>query len=256
MKILTLGDVVSPQAIKYLTDNLWTYRSKVGADFVIVNGENASEGNGLSTEDAMALLDAGADVLTGGNHTLRRKNLRVTLDTDERILRPANLPAHLPGSGYGIYNAGGIKVLVMNVMGQVYLTGSDDPFSCADRILKREAGGYDVAICDIHAEATSEKIAFARYLDGRVSGVFGTHTHVQTADEQILPSGTGYITDLGFTGVQDSVLGVKSEIIIDRFVNHSSGRFESAQGTVTAHGALFTVDENNGKCTAVERIKF
>lgn len=256
MKILTLGDVVSPLTVKYLQDNLWSYRDKVGADFVIVNGENASEGNGLSTEDAMALLDAGADVLTGGNHTLRRKNLRVTMDEDDRILRPANLPAHLPGCGYGIYNAGGVKILVMNLMGQVYMTGADDPFSSAERILSRERGGYDISFCDIHAEATSEKIALARYLDGRVSGVFGTHTHVPTADEQILPRGTGYITDLGFSGVQDSVLGVKSEIIIDRFVNHTGGRFETAQGTVTVMGALFTVDENNGKCTGVERIKF
>lgn len=256
MKILTIGDAVSPAAVRYIESTLWRVRGELGADLVVLNGENASEGNGLDTQDAIALLDAGADVLTGGNHTLRKKNLRTAIDTDGRILRPANLPARVPGCGYGVYNAGGVKVLVMNVLGRMFMDAAENPFDAAERILEREEGGYDIAIADIHAEATSEKLAFARYFDGKISVIFGTHTHIPTADEQILPRGSGYITDLGFTGVQDSILGVKSDIIIDRFRSHIPARFEFAEGEVTAHGALFTVDEFTGKCTEVRRIKF
>lgn len=256
MKILTIGDVVSPAAVEYLSDRLWAFRTSVGADFVIVNGENASDGNGLSRTDALALLDAGADVLTGGNHTLRKKTLHDLLTSDPRVLRPANLSARVPGCGYGVYRAGGVRVLVANLLGRVYLDPCDCPFDALDRILAREQDAYDIAVVDFHAEATGEKIAFARYFDGRASVVVGTHTHVATADTQIMPGGTGYQTDLGFTGVHDSVLGVKSEIIIERFRTHLPARFESAEGAVTACGALFTVDENSGKCTDAQRIEF
>ena len=255
MNLLAIGDLVSPAAVAYVTERLFHIRDQYKVDFTVVNAENASTGNGLDTDDAHALLDAGADVLTGGNHSMRKRNLYPMLDSDPRLLRPANMSAHAPGVGYGIYRLGGDRILVLNLIGRMFLDGSDCPFDAADRILEREAGRYDYAVVDFHAEATSEKIALARYLDGRVSAFFGTHTHVATADEQILPGGTGYITDLGFTGVQDSVLGVRSEIIIDRFRTHLPARFEFAQGSVTAHGALFTLD-SNGHCTAVERIVF
>lgn len=255
MKILALGDAVSPAAVDYLRRELWSRRKALGCDFVIANGENASEGNGLTADDARAMLDAGADVVTGGNHSLRKKSLHNLMDDDDRVLRPANFPADTPGSGYCIVKNEGVRILVINLAGRIGLDFTDNPFDCADRILARCDGQYDISAVDFHAEATGEKLALGRYLDGRVNIFFGTHTHVTTADEQVLPRGTGYITDLGFTGVHDSVLGVRTDIIIKRLRTGLPDPFENAAGEVKAHGALFTLSDG-GRCESVERIVF
>ena len=256
MKILAIGDIVAPVSAQYLSDHLWQFRKEHQIDFVIANGENASIGNGLDTEDAQQILRAGADVITGGNHTFRRRNLYALLDSDDRLIRPANLPARAPGCGYTILSCAGYRILIANLIGRMFMDAADCPFDTADRILSREEGNYDICALDFHAEATSEKIALARYLDGRMSMIFGTHTHVTTADEQVLPGGTGYITDLGFTGVADSVLGVKSEIIIERYRTRLPAHFELAQGEVTVCGAVFDIDENTGRCRDVTRVRF
>lgn len=254
MKILAIGDVVGPAAIEYMSTRLRNYISSGRISLTLVNGENASVGNGLSRQDAEAILDAGADVITGGNHIWQKKDLRDFLDTSERIIRPANYPSQNPGNGYTIIDADGYRVLVMNVMGVVYGEPLADPFETVERILKREEGNYDIATLDIHAETTSEKYALARYFDGRINIIYGTHTHIPTADEQILKGGSGYITDLGMTGPHDSILGVKSECIIHKLTTKLPTRFEIAEGDIRVNGALFELDPSSGRVSRVERV--
>ena len=256
LKILTIGDVVGTAAIAHLRAQLWSVRSQLGADFVIANGENASDIHGLSTADAEALLDCGIDLLTMGNHTYGRRDLYDFLDNNPAIIRPANFPPAAPGQGYATVRIGGYRALIVNVQGQVYLEPLADPFDTVERILAREAGDYDFAIMDVHAEATSEKLALARYFDGRFAAIFGTHTHVQTADEQILPHGCGYITDLGMTGPTNGILGTDAATIITKFRTHMPQRFTVADGPIRACGALFEIDPDAGRCTAVRRITF
>ena len=220
MKILAVGDVVGTAGLDYLASKLWNIRNTHGIDFCVVNGENATDISGVSRNDALKIFDAGADVITLGNHTWGRRDLYDLLDENESIIRPANYPAGCPGSGYIIARVSGYRILCMNLIGTVNLPAEACPFRTADAILDRENGSYDIALVDFHAEATSEKIAMGRYLDGRVSAVFGTHTHVQTADEQILPNGTAYITDLGMTGPMNGVLGVSYDIIISKILTH------------------------------------
>ena len=256
LKILTLGDIVGSAAISYLRSNLWSVRSRLSADFVIANGENATDIHGLSAPDAEALLDSGIDLLTMGNHTYGRRDLYSFLDNDPRIIRPANFPPAAPGQGYATVHVCGYRLLVINVQGQVYMEPLADPFDTVERILTREAGDYDAALMDIHAEATSEKLALARVFDGRITAMFGTHTHVPTADEQILPHGSGYITDLGMTGPVDSILGTDPTAVITKFRTHMPQRFTVAQGPIRACGALFEIDPAAGKCLSVKRITF
>lgn len=247
MKILAIGDVVGPAAIEYMSSRLRNFVSAQRVALTLVNGENASVGNGLGRADAEAILDAGADVITGGNHIWQKKDLRDFLDTSERIIRPANYPSQNPGNGYTIADADGYRVLVMNVMGVIYGEPLADPFETVERILKREEGNYDIATLDIHAETTSEKYALARYFDGRVNVIYGTHTHIPTADEQVLPKGSGYITDLGMTGPHDSILGVKSECIIHKLTTKLPTRFEIAENDLRVNGAMFELD---ARCAA------
>ena len=254
--ILALGDAVSSGACDYLKKNLWEIRKKYNISFTVVNGENSADGNGMLPQSAAALIDAGADVITGGNHTFRRREVYSYLDDSPVCVRPANMPDNAPGFGYRIIDAEGKRVLVINLLGNVYMDTSDNPFTCADRILEQTRGKYDFAIVDIHAEATSEKLALAHYLDSRVSVVFGTHTHVPTADEQILEGGTGFVCDLGMVGVTNSILGVRSEIVIEKFTTRMPVRFEQAHGKISASGAIFSLDRQSGKCISVERIKF
>ncbi len=254
--ILALGDAVSMQACDYLKKNLWDIRKKYNISFTLINGENSADGNGILPQSATALIDAGADVITGGNHTFRRREVYSYLDDSPVCVRPANMPDSAPGFGYKIIDADGKRVLVINLLGNVYMDTSDNPFTCADKILEQNNGKYDYAIVDIHAEATSEKLALAHYLDSRVSVVFGTHTHVPTADEQILEGGTGFVCDLGMVGVTNSILGVRSEIIIEKFTTRMPVRFEQACGKISATGAIFSLDRESGKCINVERIKF
>lgn len=253
VKIMAFGDVVGKNGTDSLCSQLWNLRKEYDADMVIVNGENAAVGNGLDKETCEELLRCGADVITGGNHIFRKSSVYSFLDNCESVIRPANYPSACPGSGYCIYDLFGYKVLVMNLLGTVYMESLESPFAVADRILEREKGSFDLSFVDIHAEATSEKYALARYLDGRVSAVFGTHTHVQTSDEQILECGTGYITDLGMCGPKNSILGIKSDIIIKRFLTKLPVRHEEAEGESQISFCVFTVDTSSGKCVGVER---
>lgn len=255
MKILAIGDVVSPPGLAALDKLLRAVKRETGADLTIVNGENAS-GTGITPRQANQIFDAGADVITLGNHALRRRNIVPYLDDNRYILRPANLAPQTPGEGYGVYEASnGCRVLVMDLIGRCDMPyGPDNPFLCADRILRRCKGQYDVAVCEIHANATSEKQAMGFYLDGRVSAVYGTHTHVATADERINPKGTGYQTDIGMTGPKWSVLGVRPEQSIAMFRGDLTSPFEPAPGECMLSGVLFTIDESTQNCTEIQRI--
>ncbi len=256
IKILCIGDTVGDEGVSFLEKGgrLRALRTKLGADLVIVNGENSARGNGISVESAERLYDAGADVITGGNHTWKRREIYSMLDDADYIIRPANYPSEAPGMGYLIANVKGYRVLVMNLCGTVYMEPITPPADCAERILKAERGKYDIAVCDIHAEATSEKLFFARYFDGRISAVFGTHTHVATADVQVLPGGTGYITDLGMCGSHSGILGVKTSSIVHKFTVKTPLQFEASVGECQLNGAIFEIDEKTGRCTRAERV--
>lgn len=257
LKILCIGDVVGNGGCRYLEGGRLRKKAReLGADLIIVNGENSASGNGMSRDSAHSLLDSGADVVTGGNHTFKRREIYDMLDDERALLRPANYPSSVPGVGYGIYDCNGWRVLVINLLGCVFMESLASPFETAEKILNSEKGRYDISIIDIHAEATSEKMCLARYLDGKASVVFGTHTHVQTTDATVLPGGTGYITDLGMTGSMNGILGVKTENIIHKFTIKTPIFFEAAEGNEAAHGALFTVDTQTGKCTAAEAVIF
>ena len=257
MRILALGDVVGHVAIEYLADKLWAFRSKEKIDFCVANGENATEIRGISAADAESLLDTGVDLITLGNHAFGMKDIYSYLDTNEHcIIRPANYPTDAPGVGYTVCDVNGWRVLCINVSGRVYLDPLASPFDTVDRILEREDGRYDVALLDIHAEATSEKLAIGRYFDGRIQVMFGTHTHVPTADEQILPHGSGYITDLGMCGPTDGILGTDADSVIHRFRTLMPSRFSVASGDVKAQGVIFDVDEGAKKVRSVKRVVF
>ena len=256
MRILALGDVVGTRTIEYLQSKLWSFRTKERIDFVIANGENASEIRGLSAKDAKKLLDCGIDVVTLGNHAFGMRDIYPLLDEETRIIRPANYPPEAPGAGYTVFSADGWRLLCINVCGCVSLDPLADPFETVDKILAREHGNYDLAILDIHAEATSEKLALAYYFDGKIPVMFGTHTHVTTADERVLPNGSGYITDLGMCGPLESVIGTDIQSVIYRFRTHLPTRFSVADGEITACGAIYDVDPDSGRVRSVVRVRF
>lgn len=255
LKILALGDIVGQNTVDFLKKKMWGIRTLLGASFVVANGENATEIKGLSASDAQALFDCGIDLLTSGNHIWGKKDIYPLLDGDRRILRPANYPASNPGVGYNILNVEGWKILCINVQGTVYLAPLDNPFEAVEKILKKEQGNYDFSLLDFHAEATSEKIAMGRSFDGRINMIWGTHTHVQTADECILPNGTGYITDLGMTGPINGILGAEANPVIEHFYTQMPKRFSVADGDIILCGALFELDTSSGKVTKIERIR-
>ena len=257
IKILAVGDVVGEGGVSYLSGGrLRSIQSRLGAVFTVVNGENSSKANCITPESAEALFEAGADVITGGNHTFKRRNIYDYLDENPKCIRPANYPSDAPGQGWVIADCMGFRILVINLLGTTFMEPLESPFKVADRILEETKGRWDAALLDIHAEATSEKLCMGRYLDGRVSAVFGTHTHVQTADVSVLPGGTGYITDLGMTGPAEGVLGVKSENALHKFLVRTPVFFEHAAGKCSACGALFTVDTDTGKCVFAEAVSF
>ncbi len=256
MKILVIGDIVGTKSIGYLSEKLWRIRDALRVDMVVANGENATEIHGISAPAARDILDCGVDVITLGNHTYGRRDICAFLSDDQRIIRPANYPPTCPGGGYTTLRVDGYKVLCINVMGTALMEPLACPFDTVDRILEREAGQYDVSILDIHAEATSEKLALARYFDGRISIIFGTHTHVPTADEQILPAGTGYITDVGMTGPRGGVIGADAAAVIEKFRTKMPTRFTVADGDISADCALFEVDAESGRAISVKRVKF
>ncbi len=257
MKILVIGDVTSPRGVEHLEKRLWQMRDSHGIDLCIVNAENASFITGASPEMAEQILSAGADCLTGGNHTLRNKATYGFLDREDRMLRPINFGSEAPGSGYTILDCMGYRVMVISAMGTVHIDPVlNSPFDAIERVLSREEGRYDIAVLDIHAEATGEKLAIAHAFDGRIQVIFGTHTHVPTADEQILPRGTGYITDIGMCGESGGILGMDAGLVVERMRTHLPLRFEAASGEPVAYGAIFTVDESKRRVTDVTRVKF
>lgn len=259
MKILCLGDVVSSYGVDAVKKNLYKLRRETGADAVILNGENASmgAGNGMTSNDASDLLDAGADVLTGGNHSFRQKNLFSMLDDHEALLRPANLHGSCPGKGYTVLPLAGINLLVVNLIGRINMDmPANCPFETLEKILKAEEGRYDAVAVDFHAEATGEKIALAHYFDGKVQILFGTHTHVPTADEQILNGGLGYITDIGMCGPSNSALGLRPDIIARKLITGLPCRFEPSANPCVLQGALFTLSPDLKRCVKVERISY
>ncbi len=253
MKILALGDIVGAKARDVICKNLWTWRKEVGADFVVANAENVccGNGNGLDRDSALALLQAGVDCITTGNHVFRKHNLHALLEDSTCVLRPANYPDRAPGSGVCILTVNGWRVLVLNLLGQVYLDPIGDPFDTADRILARYDGDYDCAIVDFHAEATGEKAALAHHLDGKVAVFFGTHTHVQTNDARILPNGTGFLSDLGMCGPSHSILGVKVDCVVHKLREKLPTLFEVGDGETDVRGALFDIDPERNRTTAV-----
>ena len=253
--ILAVGDVVGEEGLRHLSRHLRQVKKMKNIAFAVVNGENIA-GNGLTADQAEDLFAAGADVITLGNHTWGKVQIADYLEDSPYILRPANYTARAPGRGYGVYDCGAIRIAVMNLIGRCDLdSNADNPFFVADRLLKGEKDKPTFTLVDFHAEATSEKEALAYYLDGKVSAFFGTHTHIQTADEQILPQGTGYITDLGMTGPKNSVLGVKSEIIINRLRDNDMSKFEFAEGDGILCGCIFDIDPETGRCLSAEGIR-
>ena len=252
LNILSVGDVVGEGGLDILSRRLDGLRQETQANFVVVNGENAS-GVGITPAQARRILEAGADVITLGNHTWNRLQIGDYLDKEARILRPANYAGRVPGRGMGIYPCKGLRIAVLNLMGRAELNSNlDNPFKMANSLLR--SGGFDLALVDFHAEATGEKRALGFYADGRVTALFGTHTHVPTADGCLLPHHTGYLTDAGMTGPIDSVLGVKPEIIIGKLKTKMPARFEWAKGPCKMDCVLFTAEERTGLCTGVERL--
>ena len=251
-RVLAIGDVVGEQGVEHLRRHLRSVKKIKDIHFTVVNGENAS-GVGVMPDQIEALYMAGADVVTLGNHTFGKMQIQNRLDEDAYLLRPANYTSRAPGRGYGIYDCGRIQIGVMNLIGRCDLDfHAENPFTTAEKLLKGDKPRF--VLVDFHAEATSEKLALGYYLDGRVSAIWGTHTHVPTADEQILPKGTGYITDLGMTGPVTSVLGIRHQQSIESFLGGQPGRYQVADGPCKMQGAVFSLDSDTGLCTAVERI--
>ncbi len=254
MNILAIGDVVGGSGCRFLREHLPAFKRLKGVDLVVCNGENAADGNGITPAAADHLFTSGVDVVTTGNHAFRRKEVYPAFDSEPFLLRPANFPPGTPGKGYCIIDKGPVQVCVINLMGTVYLDNLDCPFRTMDRILP-ETTEAKITIVDFHAEATGEKRALGFYLDGRVSAVFGTHTHVQTADETILPKGTGYLTDAGMTGPIQSVLGVAPALAIEKMKGKLPVRFENAPPPCMLNGVLFEIDDKTGRALSVERVK-
>lgn len=256
MNILFIGDIVGlpgREAVKKLLPEL---RKEFGLGFVIANAENAAGGSGITQKIAYELFDAGVDVLTSGDHIWKKREIVEVIKSDPRIMRPANFPENSPGRGYNVFNAAtGIKVGVINVQGRVFMEALDCPFKAAEKAYEALQKDTKIIIVDIHAEATSEKVALGWYLDGKVSAVLGTHTHIQTADDKILPLGSAYITDAGMTGPYDSVIGRRVEHVLERFLTSMPVKFEVAEDNIQLHGVVVDVDEASGKSRSITRIQ-
>ena len=257
MKILAIGDVTSPGGVMHLEKNLWSVRQKYEIDFCVVNGENASFITGISQDLAEILARSGADVITGGNHTMQNYAAQKMLDENEIVLRPLNYGKNAPGHGYVIVDNGRFRVLVMNAMGCVHIDPQlNAPYSYIDEVLAHEKENYDISILDIHAEATGEKLAVAHNYDGRINVTFGTHTHVPTADTSVLPKGTGYVSDVGMCGESGGILGMDIDTVLYKMKTKLPGKFKCASGNVFADGVIFTLNNDTGEVTEVKRIKF
>lgn len=255
MRILFVGDIVGRPGRLALRERLGRLIDTHCIDLVVANGENAAAGFGLTVDVAEELFSLGIDVMTTGNHIWDKKDILDMLDGEERLLRPANYPGDAPGSGAGIYRtAGGVSVGVINLEGRVFMKNLDCPFQAADRLVEQIRQTTQVILVDIHAEATSEKAALGWYLEGRVSAVVGTHTHVQTADERVLPGGTAYISDVGMTGSRDGVIGMRREQVIEKFLNQRPTRFEICKKDPAINAVVIEVDADSGRAVQIERI--
>jgi len=256
MKILFAGDIVGSPGRKAIAEFVPKIKRKEKVEFAIANGENAAGGSGITPRLSEEIFSSGIDVITSGDHIWKRKEILETLDEHNNILRPANYPPGVPGLGASVVKAkNGTLVGVINLVGRVFMEAVECPFRKAQEEISQIQKKTKIIIIDIHAEATSEKIAMGWYLDGSVSAVMGTHTHVQTADERILPQGTAYITDVGMTGPHDSVIGRKKEQILTRFITQLPTRFEMADEDVRLNGVILDIDEKTGKARSIERVQ-
>jgi len=257
MRILFVGDIFGRPGRRAVEKFVPALRKEYGIDFCIANAENSASGKGLTQEIAHQLHSWGIDVLTGGNHTFHNRDVLALLESDNRVLRPINYPEGVPGQGWGIYKpeSKNINIGVISSMGRVFLRELDNPFHVVQKKAEELSGSCRIILVDFHAEATSEKIAMGWHLDGLVSAVIGTHTHIPTADERILPNGTAYITDSGMTGPYDSVIGVRKDVILNMFLTQMPVKHEVATGHVQLHSVLIEVDELTGKATHIERIR-
>lgn len=257
IKVLAVGDVFGEPGCEFVRKNLRRIKQAEQADLVIVNAENSCNGSGLDRKEASLLFESGADVLTGGNHSFRRYAIFDLLEDNPFILRPLNFPAGSPGNGYCIIPVkNGLRAMVISVCGQIFMDPADSPFTAVERLLEVEKGNYDFAVCDFHAEATSEKLAFSHVFDGRIQIVFGTHTHIQTADERLTPRGCGYISDIGMCGSEESIIGVSYETAVPRYTRNVRMKGIPEKNAVALCGAVFTIDEQTLYCTNVKRIKY
>lgn len=255
MKILFLGDIVGRPGRDILSRQLGGFRKEYGIDLCVANGENAAGGSGITPTTGGEIFGAGVDVITTGDHIWKRKESRQYLNDNSNVLRPANMPEEAPGSGHTIVNAGdGTEVGVINVQGRTFMSPTDCPFHAVERSLKALSERVRIIVVDIHAEATSDKMAMGRFLDGRVTAVLGTHTHVQTADEQVFPGGTAYITDVGMVGPYESILGRCVESVVSAFSTQLPTRFEVATGDVRMGGVFVEADPATGKALSIERV--
>ncbi|NLC67489.1 MAG: TIGR00282 family metallophosphoesterase [Clostridiaceae bacterium] len=254
MKVLFVGDIVGNPGRKAARAVIPGIRKEMGIDLCIANCENAAGGMGITYAVAQELFNSDIDVITLGNHAWTKKDVFNFIDSDKRIIRPANYPKELPGKGSTIINTKKGPAGVLNLMGRVYMENTDCPFKAADKEIQYLNNFTNIIIVDMHAEATSEKYAMGWYLDGRVSCVLGTHTHVQTADERILQKGTGYITDVGMTGPYDGVIGVDKDIIMRKFLTSLPMKFEIAKGNIQFNAVFLDIDESNGRTISITRI--
>lgn len=256
MKILFIGDIVGSPGREAIEKLLPGLKKEYSLDFVIANAENAAGGSGITRRVADELFTSGVSALTSGDHIWKKREIMEIINEEERILRPANFPSGAPGRGEAIFKLkDGRKVGVINIQGRVFMQALECPFKAARQAQEVLAKETKIIIVDVHAEATSEKVALGWYLDGLVSAVLGTHTHVQTADEKILPQGTAYLSDAGMTGPQDSVIGRKIEDVLERFITCVPVRFEVAQENIQLHGAVLDIDETTGKARSIVRIQ-
>jgi 2',3'-cyclic-nucleotide 2'-phosphodiesterase len=253
--VLLVGDVVGSPGRDTLKRCVALAREQHYVRACIANGENAAGGFGLTAQTAQEMFESGVDFITSGNHIFDKREFRDHLEGSDRIVRPANYPPAVPGRGAGTFTVDGVTVGVLNVMGRTFMPPVDDPFRCADALIEELRRKTPVIVVDVHAEATSEKVAMARYLDGRASAIYGTHTHVQTADEQILPGGTAYITDVGMTGPTDGVIGMDAGPVLERFLTGMSERFNVQKtGTKQFCAAVVAIDPQSGKASEIKRI--
>ena len=251
MKILAIGDIIGSPGRRALKELLPGLKKQYGIDFVIANGENVAGGLGLTLNTAEELFHAGVDVITSGNHIWAQKDIIPYLDSEMPILRPLNYPPGVPGRGYLVF---GDKLVVVNLIGRTFIGNFDCPFRAMDKLLAELESRPAIVIIDFHAEATSEKVALGRYLDGRVTAVLGTHTHVGTIDAQLLPGGSAYVSDIGMTGPLNSVIGDNTDDVLDRFLTIIPHRLSVGKGRVTFNAILVTADEETGRASAIERI--